>query len=218
MTISGLVVKSHVENSPGLLTRAERQQAGICVRRSCADLADEESDYCAQHAEAQRRYQADYMARRRAGWVAAGQCGECGRDRKRGSRLCPRCLARRGKSSRQVVKSHVENKRDRITARLIPWKDSPTNANRVRLRGGDRGRRPVADIDAEDLAEAVKLLETGRKELAVYHRDAEQLPRVQRAEWRAAALSWVERAERWLAEVLVRNGARQAKAEDPEDG
>jgi hypothetical protein len=112
----------------------------------------------------------------------------------------------------------VENKKARISARMIAWENSPTNANRIRMRGGDRGRRPAAELDAEDLDDAVKCLETGRKEIAHVHGpDVAALPRAQKDEVKAAAVSWLERAKRWIDEVLVRNGAPPAPKADPVD-
>ena len=78
-------VTSHVENpkSRRMLSRAEKQQQGVCVRKACyRDATD--GDFCSGHAKQQRSYHAAFMKRSRATWEAENRCTNCGAKDRQG--------------------------------------------------------------------------------------------------------------------------------------
>lgn len=185
--ISDEDVKEHVEN------RADKKASDRCVRRCCKRSPADDSDYCPRHRDEQRGYQRDYMARRREEWDADDRCTNCGaKERKTGSNWCPRCLIARGKAHRAVVKSQVENRRDRIAERLIPWENSPSNEGRVRLRGGKRGAPKAEQADEMDLHDLRLYVERAADGLHLAGSpEVQALPRLQRDDAKDAALAWI---------------------------
>lgn len=193
-------VKSDVEN------REARKLAGICVRRYCGKPSKDDSDYCAKHHEKQLVYQREYMERCRLKWDKAGVCTRCGGRRKPNSQWCARCLIRQSKVPHSELSSHVENRRDRIASRLIPWANSPTNANRVRLRGGKRGVPPRSQTDQQDRLDVTKGIATGFDGLAMISSpEFADFPRAEKRRAEMAALDHLASAVRFLEEVLDRH-------------
>jgi hypothetical protein len=214
-TVSVEDVKSDVENS-----RQEKQLAGRCVRKACRAAATD-GDYCTKHAGLQRAYHRLYMRRQREQWDEEDKCTRCGGVRAPESRWCTGCIVMVGRVPRSVVKSDVENHAARVAARKIEWQDSPTNQGRKnRLRGGKRGRRSIADDDAERMLSMRKFVEKLSDGL-VYSasEQVKQLGRIQRDDAKAAAMSWAALIYRTCAEMMAANGYElpTITTEDDED-
>lgn len=193
-------VKSYVENREG------RKSANVCVRKACGRAPKDDSDFCPKHHRAQLKYQRAYMKRKRARWEADGKCTRCGRDRKRGSKWCVTCLIQTGKVHHQDRKSDVENRQGRVAARLIPWENSPTNANRVRLRGGKRGAVPKAQIDEQDLEDAARgILHGGIGLKLLASQPTSEVSRAEKRRAELAALDMLASAARFVRDVLARH-------------
>lgn len=92
--------------------------------------------------------------------------------------------------------------RDRVSARLIAWGDSPTNHGRRRFRGGKRGQPSWDATQAFDLRIAIAEL-TGAHEMILRGEHAEMAP-MERAENRRAAMAKVRLASRAIDDVIDR--------------
>lgn len=129
-----------------------------------------------------------------------------------------------GRVRKSDLKSQLENlstsKAARIAARIIPWKDSPLNAGRKRLRGGSRGRRAKSVEDRSDIADLRRYAEEADKGFVEASSPAVQaLGRIQREGAHHAMLSWVSLLVRTGAEMLRRNKypLPDLKSPEPDD-
>jgi hypothetical protein len=187
----------------------------ICTRRGCRRTALDDADYCAKHDADVRRYKRDYDRRRRAEWEAAKRCMRCGaKERKKGRPWCPGCAIRldgmRGRApiDHTVDLDHRPSRSERISRRLIPWTNSPTNAGRVdRLRGGKRGAPSLEDRDRRDLADIQRILVRYEQALdEAYSAEVAAMPPIQQRSARDAAHAGLALAVRLGMEALVRYG------------
>lgn len=181
----------------------------VCKRRGCRAVAAEDSELCPEHEKRQRFYDATYQARRRAGWKKAKRCPRCGAAKLRpGFKRCSACVAKSRKTIReQLVKRVVENKAQRVAKRMIAWVNSPKNAGRVRLRGGDRGRPSIEAENRLDLEEVQKDFPVAVDALIDADADYQKLvPAIQREDTRhAAGARWLLVAK-WALVIAQRNG------------
>lgn len=193
-TVETVGVNHAVEN------RSQKQQTGVCVRKRCGAPAADGSDYCARHAEHQRQYNASYMARRRAERLRKKLCTFCGARLARrdwpspGDRTasCPACRIKRDRMKTAGVKSSVENRTERIAARVEEVLDATDGYARKRFRGGKRGAPKAEQLDEADLRDLRLYVEKAAAGLALANSDEVQaLPRIQRDEAKHAAMSWV---------------------------
>lgn len=183
----------------------DRKLGEKCTYPGCEEPPGDTNE-CDRHRDEHRARAKKSASKRRARWARKRRCTRCGRKRSaKSSWGCVRCLTQLGRL-RSDAATHVD-KSERIAARLIPWRDSPTNANRVRLRGGSRGRQPIVVEDRFDLGKAKECVVDGLAGIEFFWSpEVQSLPRAQAAEVRAAALSKLEQCKRWIDEVLVRNG------------
>lgn len=191
-----------------MLSRAEKQEQGVCVRKRCW-RDSEDGDFCPDHAAAQRIYNATYRSGKRAEWAARKLCTSCGmRAPVRGGKSCSACRIRNPRTRFGSVSEKVENSRkERIAKRLIPWSNSPHNEGRVRLRGGKRGAPSSEERDRRDLADIRRVLARYEESLAeAYSEDLRELtPDAKRAA-REAAHAGLALAVRLGMEALVSYG------------
>lgn len=179
-----------------------------CKRRGCHVAAADDSEYCDDDARRQRQYDRAYRAKRRAAWRKAKRCPGCGAAKIRpGFRRCSACVARDRKTAKKSVRAQVENKTKRVAARMIAWVNSPKNAGRMRLRGGERGRPSIEGENRLDLEEVQKDFPVAVD--ALLDADAEYqrlVPAIQRQNTRqAAAARWLLVAK-WALVIAKRNG------------
>lgn len=199
----------------------ERKAAGLCTYYRCSSESTDDSVLCAKHLEAQRARKRQSQNALRTQRRADGKCPGCGLV-ETDDYLCSRCrvLQRRTKRARRGVEHKTEHN-------AAGWRQdmeqSPDGVVRARNRyhgQGKRGRQPIAALDAQDLADARRCIETGVRQLADADKpEIKALPRIQRDEETAAALSCIQRARRWLNEVLERHGVEDEQIVDSdEDG
>lgn len=204
----------------------QRKLAGDCTRCGCA-LSDERTqagesmcEPCHGYMLAAKRRSAK---RRRAAWKRKRLCGECGKKRRPGGKLCPACSVRKGALATMFREHSVEHGRDQPTAawdgRLEQSPDGKLRARRRFHGQGKRGRQSIEQLDEQDIADARACIEDGWKGLA-YHRsdEVQALPRIQRDDVKREAIAKLRRGQRWLDEVIERNSPKsrkeQAVAED----
>lgn len=189
-----------------------------CDRRGCQRAAADDSEKCAKHAEDQRRYQREYMARQRETWEKKRRCTRCGGKRAPKSKWCGGCLVKNERVHHSAVKSHVENRRDRIRARLIPWENSPQNAGRVRLRGGKRGAPSVEQLDGVDLRYARRDFDHGVEGLAYFRTpEVQSMGGMQRDDVKREALAKLAEARGWINDILRRHKHEEIEVGDEKE-
>jgi hypothetical protein len=196
----------------------DRKLAGLCTRPGCSVLAPDDSCLCETHrADNRARIKRLYKKRK-----AAKLCPKCGvRKPRPGSWGCAVCATKagevsgrpRGRPPKNPPNTNSNNAESRVAAATSVDKDG-----RSRYHGrAERGRQPTVDLDRQDLVDAARCLGDGRAAVEyLWTTEIQALPRAQKLEVRAAAMSWLQRAKRWIDEVLVRNGALPAKPEDDE--
>lgn len=199
----------------------QRKLDGVCTRCG-AEPAQEESSLGVRCHGYMKNAQRRSKRSKRAIWKRKKLCGQCGKKRRPGGKLCPACSVRFGATPRPLVQHYVEHDADPAVA---GWKEtieqSPDGKLRARRRfagQGKRGRQSGAQLDEQDLADARRCVLEGERGLA-YYRTAEvqALPRIQRDEVRAEALAKLQRAQRWLADIIDRNSPKSRKAVDPSE-
>lgn len=185
-----------------------------CARRGCRSPAAEDSERCARCDEKQRRYQRDYMARKRQEWDAAELCTRCGGNRAPRSKWCTGCLIATGRVHLEDRKSHVESRRDRIRARIVRGVDG-----RRRYHGqGKRGAPSVDQVDSVDLRHARRDFDHGVEGLAYFRSETVALmPRLQREDVKQAAVAKLVETARRLLDVAKRHGHEEIETAPEED-
>lgn len=200
------------------LSRYERRKLdGICTRCGAEPAKDDS-------ALGERCY--DYMLlakrrsdrKRRATWKRKKLCGQCGKKRRPGGRLCPGCTVKFGAVPRALAEHYAEHDRDRVVGFDARLEQSPDGKPRARRRfhgQGKRGRQSIEQLDAQDMADARRCVDEGWQGLA-YYRSAEvqALPRIQREDVRREALAKLRRGQRWLEEIIDRHAPKSRKAEE----
>lgn len=209
MTLEGVAtgVTSSVEN------RHEKQSRGKCVRKRCPLEAADDSDYCPGHRDEQRDYNREYMARVRAYRLKQKLCTWCG-DKlpksefpKPGAKTasCKACRIRRDRMTTGGVKASVENRRERVAARIVDVVDSSDGYARTRMKGGKRGAPKAAQTDSADLQDLRLYVEKASQGLVLAaSEEVQSLPRIQRDEAKNAAMAWVSLLVRAGVEMLKR--------------
>lgn len=171
----------------------------------CQRTPEDGASQCKQHLYAQRKRQRKSMAGLRARREANGECLTCGTPRKLGQK-CVVCVARRtDRIPDEAVNASVNvNPADPFRRDNDGWR---------RYRGkGRRGPRAASVGDEQDLRDAEKQLEAGRKALA-YARSPEvqAMPRIQRAGAKSAAVAHLALAAGFVADVVARNDPERAR-------
>jgi|HubBroStandDraft_6_1064221.scaffolds.fasta_scaffold622148_2 hypothetical protein len=191
-----------------------------CARAACHEPARDDDDLCDAHRG--ERLRQKRVTQRTAYKQRAKQklCTKCGkRPPLKPHTWCAVCRLRRGqlrkpgRPSKPDLTANLDTKADLVSSRTSIDKDG-----RSRFHGrAERGRQPVVELDRQDVAEMRRLIDIGALAVDAYWTpEYQQLPRLQRLDARAAAMTWFERARRVIDDVLVRNGALEAKPEDPE--
>ncbi len=182
-----------------------------CSRRGCSDPAADDSELCESHADDQRRYQREYMARQRKAWDDAKRCNRCGAERRaQNSHWCAGCLITTGKAPRPVVKQNVENRVSRDYVEVDGY---------ARTRGHGQGKRGAPSIDDCDdfdrkvMDDGMRRYRDGMEYLA--SEAGKALCRADRDKARMAALGQLDLALRAGEEITERHRYRDklAKAE-----
>lgn len=174
-----------------------------CARRGCLARPDDDSEFCPGHAEDQRRYNAQYMSRKRDEWRAAGKCTRCGGKRTGSRETCLKCRVELG---RLDVETDVENHAERVAARLVAARDEHDGFLRKRFKGGKRG---APGIDEQDEFER-KIVEQAIERYVVACKwlssaEGKRSPKEDREQARLAALGQLALAVRAADEILDRN-------------
>jgi hypothetical protein len=185
----------------------QRQADGQCVRSGCRKQAVD-SDYCTEHHEETKARQREWIRARRAKAKLKKLCSRCVKRQRRGrSAYCSTCLIQQSRRRKLHVTRDVD-KSARVASRMIAWENSPQNAGRIRLRGGDRGRPTIEQENRLDVEDARKNL--GAAVDSITLADSEEvaaLPAIQRRDVRrAAAHQWLLIARGALV-IAKRNGA-----------
>ena len=200
--------------------KADAVDRAECIYGGCNEPPAEDSLMCKLHGDAARARTRRAMAKAYRQRAKKKLCRRCGRrPQLKGRVLCAVCRVRRGQwGSAGRPKQSVLTPELNADGQRIAERTSIDADGRVRYHGkGSRGRQPLIASDAEDLREAQRALSHGEAGLKFYwSAEVQALPKAQRAEVRAEALAKLASCQRWIDEVLVRNGAKQA-APDPAD-
>jgi len=193
-------VEQHVENRE-------------CRRRGCHDAPLDDSEFCQAHADAQRRYNAAHMARKRQRWAREKRCTNCGAPRRKpGSMWCIRCVVRDSRIKLASVDRHVENRTSR---------DYVETDGYARTRFHGQAKRGAPGIDEQDAFER-RIIKQCIANLQRYLDTAEwlttaegkQTPTSDRNETRMAALGQLSLAVRAGDDVLERNRYEQKRDQE----
>lgn len=182
-----------------------RKESGRCVYPRCDKLAADDSVWCPAHRDYHRKAGRDSKVRVRAELREAGKCVDC--RRRSQTYRCPVCRAKLGDipPSKTVLKD-VQNERSshyRIDPAARGRKEVPRYVGRSR-----RGAPSAALLDDQDLDEALDEVRKAKEALAYSRSDeVKAMPKIQRDGILRAALGRVERASRWLDEVLARHNS-----------
>jgi hypothetical protein len=204
----------------------QRKLDGECTRCG-VELTEERKDdgesMCAKCHGYVRTAKRRSAQKKRAVWKRKRLCGQCGKKRRPGGKLCPGCSVRYGSVPRHLVDHYVDHGIDRADEK---WRttieQSPDGVMRERRRfvgQGKRGRQSGEQLDEQDLIDARRCIQDGWLGLA-YFRSAEvqALPRIQRDEVKREALAKFERGQRWLEEIIDRNSPKSKKpSSQPDD-
>lgn len=213
-------LEREVPGDPPLSKYEQRLVDGECTRCGVELPEDRKAD---GHSMCARCHGYMLTAKRRSAkkarlrWKRKRLCGECGKKRRPGGRLCPVCSVRKGAVPRQFLEHSVEHSRDRPDeqwdARVEQSPDGKPRARRRFHGQGKRGRQSGAQLDEQDFLDARRCVEEGWQGL-LYYRSAEvqSLPRIQRDEVKSAALAKFSRGQRWLEEIIDRNSPKSRKA------
>jgi len=185
----------------------QRQARGECVRSGCSKPA-EDSDYCVEHHEDTKARQREWMRARRAKAKLKKLCSRCAKRQRRGrSAYCATCLIQQARRRKLHVTRDVD-KSARVASRMIAWENSPQNAGRIRLRGGDRGRPTIEAENRLDVEDVQKNVVAAVDAIALADStEIAALPPIQRQDVRrAAAHHWLLIAREALV-IAKRNGA-----------
>lgn len=181
------------------MTYAERQAASRCVYSSrCKRQLADGADLCDRHLKRKRRVQRTSAKEARDNNRTLGLCAFC--PTKSATYRCAACAVKHGQTPSLRVASGVD-----AAPQSDQWRKD--NDGWARYRGKGRRGAPAAGVnDEQDLRDAEKALEAGRKALA-YARSPEvqALPRIQRASVRREATAFLAHAARFLDEVVERN-------------
>lgn len=198
----------------------------LCIRKSCGQLAQDDSDFCGAHEEQKHDGQRRAMKALRKLRRKNKLCARCGRVSKSRYR-CTACDIFDGRSPSTGVTGGVsQTHAERVAARLIPWTEtatgaaSATNANRLRLRGGKRGKRSKNVEDTADIRDLEKYVEKGKAALAYFASpEVQALGQIAKRGAEEAALSWFGLAARTIATMHARHGVRAGElAADDDEG
>lgn len=201
------VLDEGVSRAVSITSRASNDYEQRKLDRRCTrcgvELPDDtEHQLCDEHLEAQRGYDRKSKSKIRAERRAAGQCADCGNDSE--TYRCAACLVRQNRIPATGVQIGVD-KASRIAARLIPWENSPQNAGRLRLRGGEKGRRSIHEENRADFDLVEKEIVNARKAEAYLHTPAiAEAPRIQREAAWLEAKDKAALAVRYLVGIIKR--------------
>jgi hypothetical protein len=178
----------------------ERKLAGLCVYHRCGTPPADGAQLCLHHLAKQRKRDAKYKAKLRARRRESGLCAFCLAKSK--TYRCLACLVKAGFAARRKSVPCSVDKSARIAARTVMHHDG-----RTRYHGQNRrGQQPRAQLDDQDLAEAISRLQRAKDGLAAARSpEAQLLPRIQREDAERAALAQLELAGRFLDDVGERN-------------
>lgn len=168
----------------------------ICARPGCLAGPADDSDLCPAHRDDKRRRQRESVAAARAKLRRRRLCaGGCGRKSAR--YRCPRCRIVVGRAPVGRVARGVDN-----SARIRKGEDG-----RTRYHGqGRRGRQTHANLDDQDLEDAIKMLEQARIAIAyAASPEVKSWGRIAQADAMRAALSKVALGIRLAEEPLERH-------------
>ena len=190
----------------------EKKVAQLCTYHRCKCAPAEGAQLCPRHLRKQRKRDARYKARLRARRRHAGQCAFCPAKSK--TYRCMACVIKAGFAPRKSVQSSVD-KSARIAARTVMHGDG-----RTRYHGqARRGQQSRAQLDEQDLADAIARLQRAKDGLAAARSpEAQLLPRIQREEAERAALAQLELAGRFLDDVGERNSRLNGPVRIPASG
>lgn len=194
-----------------------------CTRRGCKRGALEDSEFCRKHEDDQRRYNREYMARRRAEWDAENRCTNCGAEkRKPGSKWCSACLIRYTNPKKSSVKSYVEinaggTRRSRVAAAtLVRFETDGFKRSRY-LGRQKRGAPSLEDRDRRDHADIQRVLARYGELLdEAYGPEYRVMSRVQQEATRRAAHAGLALVVRLGMEALAQYGYEMPKLEPDE--
>lgn len=185
-----------MNREPAVSLYQERLEQSRCTR--CGVEVPDGNDLCDEHAEDKRVRQKRWVAEKRDRRRAAGLCILCPESGKiapaePGQSSCLRCRIKRG--------------------RLPP--SGTQQAARARYRSGTkRGRQRRDELDAQDLREVREMLTAAERGLVMLDTDeAQSMCRADRTKVEVAACSHIDRAMRYLAELLARHPCFEEQAE-----
>jgi hypothetical protein len=213
------------EVDPPLSKYEQRKLDGECTRCGCtltkARIEDGESmcERCHEYVlEAKRRS----AKTRRLVWKRKRLCGQCGKKRRPGGRLCPGCSVRFGAVPRHLVDHYVDQQPDRDAAtwdaRLEQSPDGKLRARRRYHGSGRRGRQSIERLDEQDMDDANRCIREGWQGLAYWRSpEVQALPRIQRDDVRREALAKLRQGQRWLEEIVERNLPKSLKSQEVAD-
>lgn len=189
-----------------------RKESQRCTYPGCAEPPTDGSGKCRKHTLKHRTAVSRSSAKRRAELRGTDGKEKCFRCKKRSSTyLCQACKIVLG--VQRFPTTRADNKADN-QAHGIPaqWRPEPgTNWNRYRGKA-KRGKPSTATLDDQDIDYAVEELHTAKLALAFARSpEVQAMPRIQREDIMNAALSKLDRAERWLDEVRDRHKSRGSR-------
>lgn len=214
-----------VPGDPPLSKYEQRLLDGECTRCG-VELSEERKE--AGHSMCAKCHGYVLKAKRRSAkkqrlrWKRKRLCGQCGKQRRPGGKLCPGCTVKCGVVPKSLVDHYVDHGRDRTDeqwgARVEQSPDGKPRARRRFLGQGKRGRQSGAQLDEQDLVDARRCIEEGWLGL-VYYRSSEvqALPRIQREEVRHEAVRKIERGQEWLDEIIGRNSPKSRRKKEQDD-
>lgn len=203
-----------------LLSKYEQRKLdGQCTRCGC-DLTEARKtagfsmcEKCQGYVQEAKRRSAK---KQRLRWKRRRLCGQCGKKRRPGGKLCPACTVKFGSVPKQLVDHYVDHGGDRTDekwdARLEQSPDGKLRARRRFHGQAKRGRQSDAQLDAQDLADARRCIQEGWDGLGYYRTtEVQALPKIQREDVRREAIAKLARGQRWLGEIIDRNDPKSRK-------
>ena len=183
-------------------TYQDRKVAIVCTRPGCTAEPSDDCNECPPHRlDSQKRRRRHRLKNRRL-WAKKRLCLRCGGKRKQGRKWCAKCLIREDRARSLAEDKQRDNNAERVTREV----EGDGYARTRRHGQARRGQQPWWQLDAQDLDDAIVLLQRTKAGLELA-RDAEaaEMPRVQRQEIKHAALALAAHAGRFIDEVLDRN-------------
>lgn len=194
-----------VNSEPAVSLYQKRLEQSRCTR--CGVEVSSGNELCDEHAEdkraRQKRWQAEERVRRRT----LGLCLYCPKSggiapAVDGGSSCLRCRVQRNRlRSSNRVQGPIDTAATKQTATCY-------------RRKGKRGRQSRLELDAQDLRQAREMLIAAERGLGVLDTDEfRSMGWAERTKIEVAACSHVDRAMRFLAEVLARHPCFEEQAE-----